>query len=124
MTELKFFRLMLVVLATLVLSLGSGWAYFARKQHATEAAIDSAFGDYNRYIAACGDNKEGGAWDLAQRAYDSVNKLSAARDAYEGRAELMLWIGAIVCPALVVLFYAFRWAMTGRVRPVWLLGHD
>ncbi|MBW8828770.1 MAG: hypothetical protein JF606_04940 [Burkholderiales bacterium] len=122
MTELKFFRLMLVVLATLVLSLGSGWAYYTHRQHLTEAAIDSAFGEYNRYIAACGDNKEGGAWDLAQRAYDSVSKLSAARDVYAGRAELPLWIGAIVCPALVALFYALRWAMTGRVRPLWLLG--
>src|SRR6266446_10154595 len=61
MTELKFFRLMLVVLATLVLSVGSGWAYLTHKQRATEAAIDSAFGEYNRYIAACGDNKASAA---------------------------------------------------------------
>jgi hypothetical protein len=122
MTEIKFFRLLLVALATLALSLGSGWAYFTHRQHAAEAAIDSSFGDYNRYIAACGDSKEGAAWDLAERAYDRVKSLSAARDLHEERAELLMWIGAILGPTLIVLFYALRWAMTGKLRPLWLLG--
>ena len=121
MTEIKFFRLLLVTVAALALSMGSGWAYLVQKQRATEAAISTAFGDYNRYIAACGDTKEGAAWDLAERAYDTVKKLSASRDLYEERAELLAWIGAIVGPALIVLFYALRWAMTGRLRPLWLL---
>ena len=121
MTEIKFFRLVLVALAALAISVGSGWAYLVHKQHAAEMALDSAFGDYNRYIAACGGDKESGAWDLAAKAYDSAKSISAVRDAYADKAEILLWIGAIVCPALIVMFYALRWAMTGRVRPLWLL---
>lgn len=122
MTEIKFFRLLLVALAALALTVGSGWAYCVHKQRTAEAAIDSAFGDYNRFIAACGSDKESAAWDLAERAYDQVKTLSASRDAYEERAGMLLWIGAIAGLSLIVLFYALRWAMTGRVRPLWLLG--
>lgn len=121
MTEIKFFRLLLVALATLALFLGSGWAYCVHKQRAAEVAIDSAFGDYNRFIAACGNDKESAAWDLAERAYDKVKTLSASRDAYEERTEMLLWGGAIVGLSLIAFFYALRWAMTGRVRPLWLL---
>jgi hypothetical protein len=121
MTEIKFFRLMLVTLAALAISIGSGCAYLVHKQRAAEVALDSAFGDYNRYIAACGGDKESAAWDLAARAYDSAKSISAVRDAYADRADFLLWIGAVACPALIVMFYALRWAMTGRVRPLWLL---
>ena len=121
MTEIKFFRLLLVMVAALALFVGGGWAYLVQKQRATEAAISVAFGDYNRYIAACGDTKEGAAWDLAERAYDTVKRLSASRDAYEEQAELLMWVGFVVGPSLVVLFYALRWAMTGKLRPLWLL---
>ena len=121
MTEIKFFRLMLVTLAALAISIGSGCAYLVHKQRAAEVALDSAFGDYNRYIAACGGDKESAAWDLAARAYDSAKSISAVRDAYADRADFLLWIGAIACPALIVMFYSLRWAMTGRVRPLWLL---
>jgi len=34
----------------------------------------------------------------------------------------VLWFGVIASVTLVLAFYAFRWAMTGRVRPLWLLG--
>ena len=122
MTELKFFRLMLVVVATLVLSLGSGWAFLHSRQMDAEEAVSRSFGDYNRYIAACGDGQDSGAWDLATRAYGALATASGARDRYAEQADVLMWIGSIACPALVLAFYAFRWAMTGRVRPLWLLG--
>lgn len=121
MTELKFFRLMLVVVATLALSLGSGWAFLHSRQLAAEEAVSGAFGDYNRYIAACGDGQDSGAWDLATRAYATLARASDARDRYEQQADVAMWIGLVACPAVVLAFYAFRWAMTGRVRPLWLL---
>jgi len=122
MTELKWFRLMLVVVAALALSLGSGFAYFTSKQHAAEQAVSTSFGDYNRYVEACGGRQDGPEWDLARRAYDTLARASAARDHYAEEASDLLWGGLIVCPALVLGFYAFRWALTGRLRPLWLLG--
>jgi hypothetical protein len=122
MTELKFFRLMLVVVALLLLSLGSGWAFLHSKQSAAEEAVSTSFGDYNRYIAACGDGQDNGAWDLATRAYGTLARASAARDRYAEQADALMWIGLVGCLAVVLAFYAFRWAMTGRVRPLWVLG--
>jgi len=119
--ELKLFRLTLVVLATLALSVGSGWAWCAHKQRQAEAAVDASFGDYNRYIQACGDDKQGGAWDLAVRANEALRRASALRDDYAEKAEILMWLGLIAAPSLVVAFYAYRWAMTGRLRPLWLL---
>ena len=118
MTELKFFRLTCVLLAALVLSAGSGWAYCTHKQRLAEAAVDASFGEYNRYIQACGDDTDG-AWDLAERAHDSLHRASAQRDAYEERADALMWFAVIACPCVVAAFYALRWAMKGRVRPLW-----
>jgi hypothetical protein len=121
MTELKFFRLMLVVVALLLLSLGSAWIFLHGKQLAAEEAVSTSFGDYNRYIEACGDGQDSGAWDLAARAYGTLARASATRDRYAEQADGVMWIGAVACLAVVLAFYAFRWAMTGRVRPLWLL---
>jgi hypothetical protein len=122
MTELKCFRLMLVVVATLLLSLGSGWAWVSTKERAAEQAVSTSFGDYNRYVEACGGRQDGPEWDLAKRAYETLARATAARERYGDLADNLLWVALIVCPALVVGFYAFRWALTGRVRPLWLLG--
>jgi len=121
MRELTFFRLMLVVIAMVALSAGGGWAWATHREHQAEAAVSASFGDYNRYIQACGDDKQGGAWDLAVRANQALRRASALRDDYEAQADTFMWIGFVAVPAIVAAFYAFRWAMTGRVRPLWLL---
>lgn len=122
MTEIKFFRLLLVALAGLLLGAGGGWAYCTHKEGAAQQAMDNSFGDYNRYIAACNDVKEGAAWDMATRAYDTLQHASAEREVYEERADTLMWFGLIAGPALIAAFYGVRWAMTGHVRPLWLLG--
>ena len=124
MTELKFFRLTLVLLVAMLLSVGSAWGWFTHRQAQAQAVVDNSFGDYNRYIAACGDDRQGAAWDLAKRARETLDRASARRDAYAEQAEEALWFAAIAGPALVLAFYALRWAMTGRVRPLWLLRRD
>jgi hypothetical protein len=121
MTEIKFFRLLLVALATLAISLCGGIAWSLHQQREAEAAISLAFGDYNRYIAACADPNDSTANDLADRAHENVARLSVVRDANEARVQWMAWTGMILAPALVLLFYALRWAMTGKVRPLWPL---
>jgi hypothetical protein len=121
MTEIKFFRLLLVALAALAIGLGSGIAWNIHQQREAETAISLAFGDYNRYVAACADPNDDTAADLAERAHEKVAKLSAVRDASEERVQWLMWTGIVLGPALVLLFYAVRWAMTGKVRPLWLL---
>lgn len=121
MTEIKFFRLLLVVLAAMAIGLGGGIAWSVHQQREAETAISLAFGDYNRYVAACADPNDDTAADLAERAHEKVAKLSAVRDGAEERAQWLMWTGIILGPALVALFYAVRWAMTGRIRPLWLL---
>jgi hypothetical protein len=124
MTELKFFRLTLVLLAGIVLGAGSAWGWLMHRQSQAQASMDNAFGDYNRFLAACGDDKQGGLWDLAQRARETLVRATANRDAYADQAEALLWFALIGATVLVLAFYALRWAMTGRVRPLWLLGRD
>jgi hypothetical protein len=122
MTELKFFRLTLVVLVALAVSVAGAWGWLQHRQRAAEVQLDAAFGDYNRFVAACGGDKEAAAWDLANKAYDSAKRIAVVRDGYAEDSDLVLWVGGIAAPALIVMFYALRWAMTGRVRPLWLLG--
>jgi hypothetical protein len=122
MTELKFFRLTLVLLAGIVLGAGSGWAWFSHKQAQAQVVADNSFSDYNRFLAACGDERQGEIWDLAQRARETLARATASRDAHAEQAEAFLWFAVIAAPLLVLAFYAFRWAMTGKVRPLWLLG--
>ncbi|RQP25073.1 hypothetical protein [Piscinibacter terrae] len=121
MTEIKFFRLLLVALAALAIGLGGGIAWSVYQQGEAETAISLAFGDYNRYVAACADPNDDTAVDLAERAHEKVARLSAVRDAHEERAQWLMWTGIVLAPALVLLFYAVRWAMTGKIRPLWLL---
>jgi len=121
MTELKFFRLTLVLLGALVLLGGAGHAWLVHKERAAQIAIDTSFGEYNRYIAACGDAKEGVAWDLALRARATLERATAEHDFYADRADAVLWAVAIGAFVLVLAFYSLRWAMTGRLRPLWLL---
>jgi hypothetical protein len=120
MNEVRAFRLMLVLLGALLLATSAGWAFLHAKQTAAEQAVSDSFGDYNRYIAACGDGKDVAAWDLATRAYDQLAKASAARDRYADATELLLWIGGIALTVVLAGFYALRWAFTGKVRPLWV----
>ena len=122
MNEIRGFRLMLVVLAALAIGVAGGWVFLHGRQAAAETAVSESFGAYNRYIAACGDGKDVAAWDLATRAYDALAKASTARDVYAEATEWLLWIGAIAFAVVLVGYYALRWAFTGKVRPLWVLG--
>ena len=112
---------MLVLLAAIVLGVAGGWVFLHGRQVAAEAAVSNSFGDYNRFIAACGDGKDVAAWDLATRAYAALEKASVLRDRYAEQAEMLLWAGGIVFAVILVGFYALRWAFTGKLRPLWLL---
>ena len=46
---------------------------------------------------------------------------AAYRDDMAQRAENAPWIALAVFVSATALFYAVRWALTGRLRPLWLL---
>jgi len=73
MDETRWFRLLLVVLASSWLGVGCVWAY-------------------NAYFE------------------------------YEAPIQVALWFRWLPTVVLVSLFYGERWALTGRVRPLWILG--
>jgi hypothetical protein len=120
--ELRLFRLMLVALGFVLAATGAGWLLLADAEREAAAAAQTSFDEYNRYIEACGDRTAGEEWDLAVRARDTLRRASAHRDARAFEAGLVLRVGLATGAALVVGFYALRWALTGRVRPWWLLG--
>jgi hypothetical protein len=80
MTELKFFRL------TLVFARNPHVVYWQRLGLLPPQAEPGGEGDrcvvgeYNRYIQACGDGNDAGAWDLAGRAHESMRRSSEVRD--------------------------------------------
>ena len=121
MTEIRGFRLMLVLLAALLIDVGSAWAFVHAREVAAERAVSESFGAYNRFIAACGDGKDVAAWDLATRAYAQLEKASSARDGYAAQGEMLQWAGGIAFSVVLAGFYALRWAFTGKLRPLWLL---
>jgi hypothetical protein len=108
MSELQWFRLFLVTAAAFVVIAGGTWLYNTsqvqdakhRSQLAYEACQKTA-----RTIFDCSDST-------------SVTEETWAQ---EERAELAFWVTWLPPLGLALLFYGVRWALTGRVRPLWLL---
>jgi hypothetical protein len=119
--EARAFRVMLVLVAFVLAGTAGGWALCARAEHAAATAAEHAFDAYNRYIDACNGQPGGEEWDLAVRARETLQRASARRDAASEQGDLVLGAGATAAAALVVAFYALRWALTGRLRPWWPL---
>jgi len=120
MLELKLFRLMLVLVGTIVVCTAVGWSLLGESERAAAATVQGAFDEYNRFIEACDGRTEGEAWDLASRAHEVLRRASAERAAAEARQSLLLRVGSLAGSALVAGFYAFRWALTGCWRPLWI----
>jgi len=118
--ELKLFRLMLVVVGTILVCTAVGWLLLEEAERAAAATVQTSFDEYNRYVEACDGRTEGEVWDLATRAHEVLRRASAERALAEARRSLLLRLGSLAGAALVAGFYAFRWALTGRWRPLWL----
>jgi hypothetical protein len=121
MLETVFFRLMLVGLAAVVVTTASLWAFDGHREAQAREAVARSFDDYNRYLEACGNDNEGLVWDLARKARSDLDRATMRRDAYQRRRDAWAWLGAGLGLALIAGFYALRWAITGRIRPLWLL---
>jgi hypothetical protein len=108
------------VVGTIVVCTTVGWLLLEESERAAAATVQTSFDEYNRYIEACDGRTEGEAWDLATRAHEVLRRASAERALAEARQSLLLRLGSLAGAALVAGFYAFRWALTGRWRPLWL----
>lgn len=119
--EIRFFRLLLVLVAMILTCTLGAWAVLADQERDSARAMATSFDEYNRYIDVCEGQSDSNAWDLAVEARDVLQRTSAEHDSLGRKMRLLVWMGLGACAGLTVCFYAFRWAITGRVRPVWLL---
>ena len=120
MLELKLFRSMLVLVGAVLVCTGVAWLLLQEGERAAAATVQSSFDQYNRYVEACDGRTDGETWDLATRASGVLRQASAERALQAERQRLWLRAGGLVGVALVAGFYAVRWALTGRLRPIWL----
>jgi hypothetical protein len=128
LTEIQWFRLLLIAVTAFIVGGGSVWAVSTssaasaseRSRLAGEknlAALDKCFvEDHDSTIEQCERKSYDMQWFTM--VGDDYRKTV---DAYEGRADLALLLAWVPPLVLVTLFYAVRWALSGRVRPFWLL---
>ena len=124
MTEIKWFRLLLVGVAALVLSAGSVWCY-------SKLSAMSSWKDAERWGKVsseaqdhCFQNNPGAsATYCVNEGYSNrVRRHVETAQEYEERADTALWFLSLPPFVLIVAFYALRWALCGRLKPFWLLG--
>ena len=120
--ELLAFRVMLVIVGFVMLGTAAGWALCERAERSAAAAAQGSFDAYNRYIDACNGQPGGEEWDLAVKAREALRVASAQRDEAAARGDVVLAVGGTSVVLLVLGYYAGRWALTGRLRPWWVLG--
>lgn len=122
MLQIISFRLTLVLLAAIAICIGGMWMWNWQRELEAREAVARSFDEYNRYVDACGNDKAGALWDLAQTARSALDRATVRRDNYSRRRATLAWLGLVLCTGLPAAFYSLRWALTGRIRPLWLLG--
>lgn len=123
MSELKWFRLLLFATA-LLLVIGTGvWSYSSFEAHLAHQQVVRFAEQSTRAIDHCLAKDRNATIDQCKNLYTErlVDEYAEDRTRYEERAEAALWFSSIGIGCLVTAFYGLRWALTGRVRPLWLL---
>ena len=102
---------------------------YAIYSHFKAEEADKSVSYWNGLITECLSKKNSPdyseRWCLSETALGSPASVQSnyikSRDSWEERVENSLYLGIafLVFPAL--FFYAIRWAITGRLRPLWLL---
>lgn len=121
MTQVVSFRLLLVLLATLLLSFGGVGIFAWQQGRLADGAVTSSFDEYNRFLDACDGRVPSELDDLARRSHDALENATRRRDHYAVLLERAIWTASLAVPAVIALYYALRWAFTGRLRPWWVL---
>ncbi len=122
MTEIQWFRLMLVVLAAVTFAASAAWGFETVSAHRerNDAATwaQRAIAGTEPCLAAHPHDAEScanpGYWPIA----DGLNRQASERESIADVATWFLWVPQL---GLIFLFYGVRWAILGRVRPLWPL---
>lgn len=122
MLERQLFRFTLLVAALVVLLIGGASAYRYIEAKKLQSRIEDIVEYQKRMEEPCRARPTFPAC-LSNEEY-LVKYLTAVKDELEADMrvkELLPW--AIWPPfVLLIAFYAIRWGVTGRIRPLWLLG--
>lgn len=128
MTEIRAFRFLALLLGATVLCGGAYAAYHWFEARPTRAMINSA--KENRTQAS-----EMGCLRLPRPKKPTMEQLNcpgtvedidqalpileAAARPHEEQAETAAVATLLACAGMVILFYGIRWALTGRLLPLW-----
>jgi cytochrome c551/c552 len=121
-TDIQWFRLMLGMLAAMTLAAGAVWSFETVSGHneRNEAAswAQRAIAGTESCVAAHPHDAE----TCVNPGYESIaDGLSREASERESIADTVTWFMWAPQIALLVLFYGVRWAIVGKVRPLWLL---
>jgi len=108
-----------------VLGAGSVWAYNNHQASGWHSTVKDRFDRGERALKDCSaEDPEKGDLETCPAAAEwwrLGEEGSAFRDEFEARADFALWFVWVPPLVLTLLFYGIRWALTGRVRPLWIL---
>lgn len=121
MKEKQLFRFTLLALVCLALGLWSAWGYHVLEARAQDQTVDHAVEYQMRMEKTCQTSP---AFPACIRNEEYMTKrltaVLASMESHRRAEKIVPW--AISLPiALLLCFYAIRWGVTGRVRPLWLL---
>lgn len=124
MSELVWFRLFLLV-AVLQLAAGFGfWSYSSYRAHLAHEQLVKQVQDNIGLADACRSRTQGASFAQCGNPLSgaSLEAYENERTQYEEKAKVSAWMTVACTSVLFVVFYGLRWALTGKLRPLWLLG--
>jgi hypothetical protein len=119
------FRLFLVVLlACTIVPLTMLAAESLDQAHAASAAKERQE-SWTYFYESCEKAKaivgDGGVCAQARQASEDAELLLRLEGQHSAKAELLFRVVLFLPPLVVLCFYTGRWAITGRLRPLWSL---
>lgn len=124
MTEIQWFRLMLALLTALTLSAGAVWGFetlSARDERIEAAAWAQRAITGTEPCVAAHPNDAGSCVNSGyESSADELNREAGEREPIASAVTWFLWMPQLGL-VFLFLFYCVRWAILGKVRPLWLL---
>lgn len=121
MIETRLFRFMLLMVATVALGGLGLWAYQVKESGGHAARFEQLAEYQEKMTSTCAKTPNFPAC-ISNEDYliRRLTTLNAGIQASRSAEEILPW--ALLTPlSIIVLFYAVRWGLTGRLRPLWLL---
>jgi hypothetical protein len=119
--ELVAFRVVLLVAGAALLSCGpyAGYSYY--KSRDWQQSVTEWYDRMNGFYAEC-EKKRDDSCEMAKMANQNFDEFVEARNEASDDAVLFGALTWLVPLSAFFLFFAGRWAITGRIRPLWPSG--